>query len=139
MTLHTNFVSRKAPVKTYDPPAPALPSVAPSTPPDQVDWAQVAQRLHDNAGYNVERIAQRGPELLVYGEQQRYFYSAKAVGRASRILDGSVNDQIDWFTLVNQRYAMPIEETSVPRETFREVVNNREDLQNLHRHSSKPP
>ena len=44
-----------------------------------------------------------------------------------------MNDQIDWFTLVNQRYAMPIEETSVPRETFREVVNNREDLQNLHR------
>jgi hypothetical protein len=98
-----------------------------------VDWAAVSQRLHDNAGYNVRSIAQRGPELLVYGEQQRYFYSAKAVGRASRILDNSVNDQIDWFTLVNERYAMPIEATSVPRTTFREVVNNREDLQDLHR------
>jgi len=133
ITLHTNFVSRKAPVKTYDPPAPKLPARAPTTPMDQVDWAAVSRRLHDNAGYNVQRITQRGPELLVYGEQQRYFYSAKAVGRASRILDGSVNDQIDWFTLVSERYAMPIEETSVPRETFREVVNHREDLQNLHR------
>lgn len=133
ITLHTNFVSRKAPVKTYDPLAPKLPAKAPTTPMDQVDWAAVSQRLHDNAGYNVQRITQRGPELLVYGEQQRYFYSAKAVGRASRILDNSVNDQIDWFTLVSERYAMPIEETSVPRETFREVVNQREDLQNLHR------
>ncbi|NGE91909.1 YjbH domain-containing protein, partial [Escherichia coli] len=37
------------------------------------------------------------------------------------------------FTLVSERYAMGIEETSVPRETFREVVNHREDLQALHR------
>ena len=133
ITLHTNFVSRKAPVKTYDPPAPKLPAKVPTTPLDQVDWAAVSQRLHDNAGYTVQRITQRGPELLVYGEQQRYFYSAKAVGRASRILDNSVNDQIDWFTLVSERYAMGIEETSVPRETFREVVNHREDLQALHR------
>jgi len=75
----------------------------------------------------------------VYGEQQRYFYSAKAVGRASRILDDSVNDQISWFTLVSERYAMPIEETSVPRETFREVVNQREPLQTLHRQTEVNP
>lgn len=55
------------------------------------------------------------------------------MGRASRILDNSVNDQIDWFTLVSKRYALPIEETSVPRETFREVVNHRADVQDLHR------
>lgn len=35
ITLHTNFVSRKAPVKTYDPPAEPLPAQAPSTPADQ--------------------------------------------------------------------------------------------------------
>ncbi|MGB6213686.1 YjbH domain-containing protein [Pseudomonas mandelii] len=133
ITLHTNFVSRKAPAKTYDPPAERLSTQAPATPPDQVNWANVSQRLQNNAGYKVERIAQRGPELFVYGEQTNYFHSAKAVGRASRILDNSVNDDIDWFTLVNKRYDMSLEETSVPRETFREVVNNEEPLQTLHR------
>ncbi|MNM51325.1 hypothetical protein D3C81_623830 [compost metagenome] len=133
ITLHTNFASRKTPTKTYDPPAEPLPAQAPVISPDQVNWANVSQRLQNNAGYKVERITQRGSELLVYGEQSRYFYSAKAVGRASRILDNSVNDDIDWFTLVNKRYDMPLEETSVPRETFREVVKNEEPLQNLHR------
>ncbi|MGA3796615.1 YjbH domain-containing protein [Pseudomonas fluorescens] len=133
ITLHTNFASRKTPTKTYDPPAEPLPAQAPVISPDQVNWANVSQRLQNNAGYKVERITQRGSELLVYGEQSRYFYSAKAVGRASRILDNSVNDDIDWFTLVNKRYDMPLEETSVPRETFREVVKNEEPLQSLHR------
>ena len=133
ITLHTNFASRKTPTKTYDPPAEPLPAQAPVTAPDQVNWANVSQRLQNNAGYKVERITQRGSELLVYGEQSRYFYSAKAVGRASRILDNSVNDDIDWFNLVNKRYDMPLEETSVPRETFREVVNHQEPLQDLHR------
>lgn len=133
ITFHTNFVSRKAPVKTYDPPAEPLPAKAPSTPTDQVDWADVSRRLQQNAGYKVERISQRGPELIVYGEQSRYFHSAKAVGRASRILDNSVNDDIDWFTVVNKRYDLPLEETSVPRQTFREVINNEEPLQSLHR------
>jgi len=133
ITLHTNFVSRKAPAKTYDPPAERLPAHAPNIAPDQVNWANVSQRLQKNAGYKVERITQRGSELFVYGEQSNYFHSAKAVGRASRILDNSVNDEIDWFTLVNKRYDLPLEETSVPRETFREVVNNEEPLQTLHR------
>lgn len=133
ITVHTNFVSRKASAKTFDPPAERLPTHAPATAADQVNWANVSQRLQNNAGYKVERIAQRGSELLVYGEQTTYFYSAKAVGRASRILDNSVNADIDWFTLVNKRYDMPLEETSVPRETFREVVNNEEALQSLHR------
>lgn len=133
ITLHTNFASRKAPTKTYDPPAEPIPALAPATSPSQVNWANVSQRLQNNAGYKVERITQRGSELVVYGEQSRYFYSAKAVGRASRVLDNSVNDEIDWFTLVNKRYDMPLEETSVPRDTFRQVVKNEEPLQDLHR------
>ena len=133
ITFHTNFASRKAPAKTYDPPAEPLPAKAPTTAMEQVDWADVSRRLQQNAGYQVERISQRGPELIVYGEQSRYFHSAKAVGRASRILDNSVNDDINWFTLVNKRYDLPLEETSVPRQTFREVINNEEPLQSLHR------
>ncbi|MGY2288721.1 YjbH domain-containing protein [Pseudomonas sp. SDO528_S397] len=133
ITLHTNFVSRKAPAKTNDPIAEPLPAQLPSTPADQVNWADVSSRLQQNAGYRVNSITQRGSELMVYGEQSRYFYSAKAVGRASRILDNSVNQDIDWFTLVNQRYGMPIDETSVPRSTFRAVVNNDQPLTDLHR------
>ena len=53
ITLHTNFVSRKAPVKTYDPPAQPLPTQIPSKPLDQVDWAEVSKNLESNAGYTV--------------------------------------------------------------------------------------
>ncbi|WP_324746139.1 YjbH domain-containing protein [Pseudomonas veronii] len=133
ITIHTNFASRKAPVKSYDPPAEVLPARAPTTPLSQVDWAKVSKQLESSAGYKVEHIAQRDSELMVYGEQSRYFYSAKGVGRASRILDNTANDEIDWFTLVNKRYDMPVEETSVPRNTFRAVVNNQQDLIDLHR------
>lgn len=133
ITLHTNFVSRKAPTKSFDPPAKPLPVKIPTIPLDQVDWANVSNQLENNAGYRVERIAQRDSELLVYGEQSKYFYSAKGVGRASRILDNNANDDIQWFTLINKRYDMPVEETSVPRSTFRDVVNNDQDLVDLHR------
>lgn len=133
ITLHTNFVSRKAPTKTFDPPAQPLPTQEPITPLTEVDWAEVSKQLDKNAGYKVERISQRDSELTVYGEQSKYFYSAKAVGRASRILDNNANSDIQWFNLVNKRYNMPIEETSVPRSTFRDVVNNEQDLVNLHR------
>ena len=133
ITLHTNFVSRKAPAKTYDPPAATLPAQTPTTPLEQVDWGAVSKKLENNAGYSVQRIAQRDSELMVYGEQSKYFYSAKGVGRASRILDNNANDEIQWFTLVNKRYDMPVEETSVPRSTFRNVINNDQDLVDLHR------
>ena len=81
-------------IQTYDPPAERLPTQAPATPPYQVNWANVSQRLQKNAGYKVERITQRGPELFVYGEQTNYFHSAKAVGRASRILDMPSGEQL---------------------------------------------
>ena len=133
ITLHTNFVSRKAPAKTYDTPAQPLPTNTPTVGLDKVDWAEVSKQLESNAGYKVERIAQRDSELMVYGEQSKYFYAAKGAGRASRILDNNANDEIQWFTLVNKRYDMPVEETSVPRSTFRNVVNKEQDLVDLHR------
>ena len=133
ITLHTNFVSRKAPVKSYDPPAQPLPAQVPVAPLEEMDWAAVSQQLEKNAGYKVERIAQRDSELMVYGEQSKYFYTAKGAGRASRILDNTANDEIQWFTMVNKRYDMPVEEISVPRSTFRDVVNKEQDLINLHR------
>ncbi|WP_249675111.1 YjbH domain-containing protein [Pseudomonas abieticivorans] len=129
ITLHTNFASRKAPAKRNDPPFERRSTAQPA----QVDWADVSRRLHDNAGYQVQRISQQGAEVRVYGEQQKYFYPAKAVGRASRILDNSTAADVTWFTLVNERYGMPLEETSVPREAFTQVAGNREDLATLKR------
>lgn len=75
---------------------------------------------------------------MIYGEQSKYFYSAKGVGRASRILDNNANDEIQWFTLVNKRYDMPMEETSVPRATFRNVVNNRRSGRSAPHHRGQP-
>lgn len=133
ITLHTNFVNRAAPAKTYDPPAEKLPAKAPDLHPEQVDWADVSRRLQNNAGYKVDRIAQRDSEIVVYGEQTRYLYPPKAVGRTARILDNSVDDDIQWFTVVDKRYDMPVQETSVRRETFREVVQNERPLADLRR------
>ncbi len=133
ITLHTNFTTRAAPAKVSDPVAEALPAKAPDLHPEQVDWAHVSQRLESNAGYKVERIARKDAELIVYGEQTRYLYPPKALGRAARILDNSVDEQIDWFTLVDKRYDMPVTETSLPRQTFREVVRNDKPLDDLRR------
>ena len=80
--------------------------------PVTVSHAGLAQPR--GGGLQVGTVAQRAVDQLVYGEQSKYFYSAKGVGRASRILDNTANDEIQWFTLVNKRYDMPVEETSVP-------------------------
>lgn len=134
ITLHTNFTGRSVPSKSFDPPAEPIPAQAPKAAPNQVEWAQVAQRLENNAGYRVEKITQRGDtELMVYGEQTRYYHTPKAVGRASRIIDNSVNNEIDWFTLVDKRFGMPIQEVSVPRKTFREVIQEDRPLADLQR------
>ncbi|MBK5518829.1 YjbH domain-containing protein [Pseudomonas sp. TH10] len=133
ITLHTNFATRKAPTKSFDPKPEPVPDVKPTTSPTNVQWAGVAKRLQNNAGYTVSKITQRDSELIVYGEQGRYFHTPKAVGRASRILDNSVNDQIDWFTMVDTRYSLPVQEVSLPRDTFREVVQEDRPVEDLRR------
>ncbi|NWL79039.1 hypothetical protein DM872_19525 [Pseudomonas taiwanensis] len=133
ITLHTNFATRKAPTKSFDPPAEKVQASKPKVAPEDVKWAGVAQRLRNNAGYRVERITQRDSELIVYGEQTRYFHSPKAVGRAARILDNSVNDEIDWFTVVDSRNGMAVQEISLPRDTFREVAQQDRPVEDLRR------
>ncbi|MCQ4346639.1 YjbH domain-containing protein [Pseudomonas stutzeri] len=132
ITLHTNFVSRTAPAKVSDPQPEPLRSDR-ERPDIQADWQAVGARLNDNAGLRVTKIAERERELVVYGEQTRYFSSAKGLGRTARIVDNSAAADIDWITLVESRYGIPVTETSLKRDTFRDLVNEETDLESLRR------
>ncbi|WP_269450962.1 YjbH domain-containing protein [Stenotrophomonas sp. MMGLT7] len=98
---------------------------------DATDWQDVATRLRRNAGFQVRQISRRGPELVVDGQQLRYFHPAQGLGRSARILDNSVDPDIEWFTLLNTRLGMPISETSIKRDTFVDYLEHRTDLQQL--------
>lgn len=122
LTIHSNLVRRSAPTKLMDPSAPPLRTAPPPSAGAAEtgrDWAQVARALEDNAGYRVGRIARREREIVVEGEQMRYFHGPKAIGRSARILDVNAADDVDWLTVVDTRYGMPVTETSISRERFR--------------------
>ncbi|TDK30887.1 YjbH domain-containing protein [Luteimonas terrae] len=91
-------------------------------------WPALATALQREAGLKVSEISRRGRELIVTGEQQRYFYGAQGVGRSIRVLDTGTNADFDWFTIAHQRVDMPIAETSVSREAFADYVDRRIDL-----------
>lgn len=133
ITLHTNFASRMAPAKVNDPAPEPLEQKATARQPDAVDWVDVSRRVEENAGYKVERITRKDSEVVVYGEQTRYLYTPEAVGRTARVLDNSVDDEVQWFTVVDTRYGQPMVETSVPRRIFRDVANQERPLEDLRR------
>ena len=133
LTLHDNLAREAEAPKPLDPPpepvplvaTPEAPVVPMHTPPAQTDWVAVSRILEDNAGIVVEHIAQRGPELLVYGEQKKYFYGAKGLGRAARILDNRLDDSIQWITFVSQNHGLPVVEDSVHRPKFAALLDYR--------------
>ena len=129
LNLHTNLARGTGPAKVLDPPPPPRPAQPPTQSPRRVDWAQVSRELEDNAGVRVSSIAQRGRELVVTGEQRRYFYSAKGLGRTARVLDGTVAPGIDWFTLVTGQEGLWTIESSVHRQRFDEWLDHRIDFE----------
>lgn len=125
ITLHTNLAEHAAPPKVLDPPLPPRRTAPITTTPEQVNWADVSRQLHDNAGIRVSKITRRGREVVVTGEQVRYFYSAKAMGRTARVLDDYLGPGIDWFTVESTREGLPIVDTSVHRERFDALLDHR--------------
>lgn len=127
-TLHANLARSTGPTKLLDPPPPPRAATPPTQTPQQVDWPAVSRQLRDNAGIEVSEISRRGSELLVTGEQKRYFYPAKGVGRTARVLDNQLAPGTDWYTLVSTRAGMPIVATSVHRQRFDELLDDDLDL-----------
>lgn len=124
ITLHTNLAEHAAPAKLLDPPPPPRQAPAAGQAPAQVDWPEVSRELQDNAGLRVSKIARRGRELVVTGEQTKYFYSAKGVGRTARVLDNHLGPGIDWYTVESTREGLPIVDTSVHRQRFDALLDH---------------
>lgn len=133
ITLHGNLATAQPPTKSLDP-APIIGKASQSAPDDQAstqspppatDWAALSRQLEENAGLRVSRIARRGPELIVSGEQQRYLEPAIAFGRSGRILDQALPRDIRWFNVQNSRLGMPLIETSVERAKFQAFTDHR--------------
>ncbi|MEO8994589.1 MAG: YjbH domain-containing protein [Rhodanobacter sp.] len=127
-TLHTNLAASAGPTKVLDPPPPPRPVTPSVASPQQVNWSAVTTELGNNAGLQVSRVTQRGRELVVTGEQTRYFYPAKALGRMSRVLDNQLGPTIDWFTMVTTHEGMPMVATSVHRQRFDDLLDYNIDL-----------
>ncbi len=128
LTLHTNLAEDTGPAKLLDPPPPPRAPKPPTQSPQQVDWSNVSRELRKNAGIEVSKVTRRGRELVVTGEQKRYFYPAEGVGRTARVLDNVLGPQIDWYTVVATREGMPIVATSVHRQRFDDLLDNNIDL-----------
>lgn len=120
-------------------PTQAATSVPDRKAPEQVDWAQVAKTLQANAGINVSSIRRRGSELVIHGEQERFFYTAEAAGRATRIVDNRVDSSIDWVTVSSETNGLNTVDTSVHRPRFIELLNHQIDLPTFRRSVEQDP
>lgn len=139
VTLHSNLEQARSVPKLLDP-APArmretgdihndIPSTTPAT-----EWAAIATELESNAGLRVDSISRRGSELVITGEQRRFFYPAQGVGRTLRIMDNRLDSSVSWITVRNTRLGVPVVETSVERDPFAAYVEDRLELPALARH-----
>ncbi len=159
VTLHDNIGHRGDAPKPFDPPpepirpldtAPAAVAPTQAAAPDvaqapvrhstaQTDWKAVSDVLLANAGIRVERIAQRGAELLVYGQQERFYYDPEGLGRAARVLHNRLDAGIDWITFVPTVYGLPIVEDSVRRSRLVAYLDHDIPLSRLRRSVEQDP
>lgn len=149
ITLRTNLAQASSMAKVLDPmpmplkqrPATAVPESEHDTNvvAELFDWSGVANQLEQNAGLRVQSISRRGSELIVTGEQRRFYYPAQGVGRMGRVLDGTLPDDITWFTVQNARLGVPIVETSIERKALVDYIEHKTDLSTLAGHIEMAP
>lgn len=149
ITLRTNLARASSMAKVLDPmpmplkqrPATAVPESEHDTNvvAELFDWSGVANQLEQNAGLRVQSISRRGSELIVTGEQRRFYYPAQGVGRMGRVLDGTLPDDITWFTVQNARLGVPIVETSIERKALVDYIEHKTDLSTLAGHIEMAP
>lgn len=133
ITLRTNLTNALPP-KVLDPPVEPRQALPAGVSAKTVDWANVSERLRENAGFDVETIEQKGRELIITGEQKTFRNEATGVARASRILDNSTGEgTYDWYTLVNKPRGMAVTETSVDASKLRDLHENRIDMAEMRR------
>jgi len=147
LSIHDNLAQHTEAAKPLDPPPePAgreavvdpvnpVPHVSPAT----IDWAAVSKILEDNAGIKVTHIAQRGSELLVYGQQKRFFYASEGLGRAARLLDNRLDSSIDWITVVSENHGLAVVESSVHRQRFIDLLNHDIEMPTFRRSVEQDP
>ncbi len=138
VTLRGNIAQAHATPKLLDPsPTPTLrqtQGVEQNASLDDVDWPALAAKLEENAGLRVSRISRHGQEVIVTGEQRRFFYPAQGVGRSARLLDATLPNDVTWFTVKNTRLGVPVVETSIERKAFADYVDHRSELSQLAGH-----
>ncbi|MFX1722847.1 YjbH domain-containing protein [Stenotrophomonas sp. AS1] len=149
ITLRTNLAQASSMAKVLDPmPMPLKQRPATAAPESEhdtnvvaelFDWSGVANQLEQNAGLRVQSISRRGSELIVTGEQRRFYYPAQGVGRMGRVLDGTLPDDITWFTVQNARLGVPIVETSIERKALVDYIEHKTDLSTLAGHIEMAP
>lgn len=149
ITLRTNLAQASSMAKVLDPmpmplkqrPATAVPESEHDTNvvAELFDWSGVANQLEQNAGLRVQSVSRRGSELIVTGEQRRFYYPAQGVGRMGRVLDGTLPDDITWFTVQNARLGVPIVETSIERKALVDYIEHKTDLSTLAGHIEMAP
>lgn len=151
VTLRTNLAQASMTPKLLDPPpvplrhpmAAVAGSGADVSPADantpSPDWAGISGQLEQNAGLRVQRISKRGSEIIVAGEQRRFYYPAQGIGRTARILDGELPADINWITVQNTRLGVPVVETSIEREAFVDHIDHRTELSTLAGHIEMAP
>lgn len=134
ITLHSNLKSDPFPAKLLDPPPERREPLPAGVSAQAVDWANVSDRLRDNAGFEVETIEVKDRELIVTGEQKTFRNQAQGLGRASRVLDNSTGEgTYDWYTLVNKPRGMAVSEASIDAGRLRDLEQNRIDEQAMRR------
>lgn len=133
ITLQTNLIRGSGPSKVLDPQPEDRQPLATGVSAREVDWAQVSERLRENAGIAVSEVRSQDDELIISGAQTRFRSDAKGLGRASRILDNTLGDRYEWYTLAYEPYGMQQAEISVRAERLRDWEDNRIDDDTLRR------